>query len=109
MKLVIGPKIQIGALEFNIYWNDALLEKMELQAYISSKDQAIRLAHRSPDKQWTNLIHEILHGITNEFDLRIEDEKVERYFSTFAHGLAIALNSLGVEPDFSQIPEESKG
>ena len=106
MKLIIQPKAQIGAMSFDIVWCEKILKKMDLVAHVSSIDQKIYLSHRHLDQEWINLLHEVFHGIIHSFDLDIEDDKIERYISSFAHGMAIFLNSLGVEPDFSQIPEE---
>ena len=106
MKLTIPSECMIGAIKFSIVWDEKLLKKMELAAHISSVDQKIYLSHRHPDQEWVNLIHEILHGIMFSFDINTEDDKVERYLSSLANGLVIFLNSIGIEPDFSQIEEE---
>jgi len=102
MKLVIPPQCQIGAITFGIRRNDALLHKLDKSGTINSLDQLIRIAHRKVDLEFLVLIHEAFHGIIDELGYEL-DEGCTRALST---GLAIFLTSLGIEPDFSQIPEE---
>ncbi len=105
MRLVIPLECQIGGISFRIYYNDRLLEKMGLCAYISSKDQKIILTHRKTDQEFFNLIHEVVHGVVFENSIELGDNK-EQTVSALGIGLATFLVSLGIEPDFSEIPEE---
>lgn len=105
MKLVIPPECQIGAMEVSIRFNDWVLHKMDVAAYINLKDQMIRLSHRKTDQEWLHLIHEALHGITDELGINF-DGSTEAAINALSNGIVIFLDSLGIEPDFSQIPEE---
>lgn len=102
MKLIIPPECQIGAITYGIRRNDFLLHKMDRSGTINSKDQLIRIAHREVSQEFLILMHEALHGISDEqgYDF---DEGCIKAIST---GITIFLKSLGIEPDFSQIPEE---
>ena len=102
MKLIIPPQCQIGALTFGIRRNDFLLHKLDKAGTINSLDQLIRIAHRKVDLEFLVLMHEAIHGIYDEQGLE-QDEGVIRAIST---GITIFLRSLGIEPDFSLIPEE---
>lgn len=106
MKLVIPPEGQVAGLAFKICYNDRLLEKMDLAAHISSKDQKIILSHRKTDQEFVNLIHEAVHGVVTENSVEFAGDN-EQGVCTIAIGLALFLLSLGIEPDFCQIPEEA--
>lgn len=102
MKLVIPPEVQIGAIKYGIWRNDFLLEKENKSGSINSREQKIRIAHREVSQEFLILMHEAFHGISDEQGYEF-DEGCIRALST---GIAIFLSSLGIEPDFSLIPEE---
>ncbi len=105
MKLTIPPRCQIGALTFSIKRNDELLEKLDECAHISSRHQTIWIAHRESDKELVALLHEAFHDIVRR---RIGPEGAENEYliDSLAHEIAIFLHSLGIESDFSKIPED---
>jgi len=102
MKLIIQPQCQIGAIRYNIVRNDFLLEKQDKSGTINSKEQKIRIAHREVSQEFLILMHEAIHGIASEQGYDFEEGCVR----AIATGVTIFLKSLGIEPDFSQIPEE---
>ena len=51
------------------------------------------------------LNHEATHGIGDELGI-VKGEQSEEFIKGFSTGLSIYMRSLGIEPDFSQIPEE---
>ena len=105
MKLIIPPEVQIGALLYHLFRNDYLLEKINLSGHISSKDQKIWIAHREIDQEFLVLVHEACHGICDELGIASGEES-ENFIKALATGVALFILSLGIEPDFSQIPEE---
>ena len=103
MNLVIPSEIQIGAIKYRIVFSDKLLKKMSDRASMNIKEEIIRLQNGCSAAQlFANLMHEIDHlaedtaGISQE-----EQDSIAR-----ANLVAQALLSMGIEPDFSQIPEE---
>ena len=99
---MIPPECQIGAITYDILRNDFLLEKMNRSGYINSREQKIRVAHREVSQEFLILMHEAFHGISDEQGYELEEGCIH----ALSTGLTIFLNSLGIEPDFSQIPEE---
>ena len=102
MKLIIPPECQIGALKYSIRFNDWLLNKLDYKAHCSHKDQVIYLhTGLSPEGTFEDLIHELYHisSWTSAHDLE------ENSIKGNANCLTQALISLGIEPDFSLIPE----
>lgn len=104
MKLVVPRTCQVGALGYVICYNDRLLEKMDLAAHISSRDQKIILSHRQPDQEFHGLVHEAIHGVAAENGLEFRDS--EQVIATLSVGIVNFLVSLGIEADFSEIQEE---
>lgn len=101
-RLVILPECQIGAIKFSIYRNDFLLEKLNQSGDINHKEQKLRIAHREVDQEFLTLVHEAFHGIVAELGYELD----EGCILALSTGITIFLQSLGIEPDFSQIPEE---
>jgi len=110
MKLVIPREVQIGAIKYGICRNDRLLERLDLSGHINSRDQLVRIAHRKPDQEFLILIHEVVHGICNELGITTKDTddaaEDEGFIKALSTGVAVFLQSLGIEPDFSLIQEE---
>ena len=107
MKLVIPPKCQIGAHIIKIVWSRKLLEVQEARGgseYLG--EIIIRLMPNRPiTATFQTLIHEIFHQIDFVYHLKdLGDDSIQ----VLSAGLAQALLSLDIEPDFSQIPEEEK-
>ena len=103
MKLVIRPEIQIGALTYRIMYNDWLLDKLGFQAHCSSKDQKIYLhTGLTAIANFEDLNHELIHIASWTSAHEIDEDAVKG----ISNILTQALLNLGIELDFSQIPEE---
>lgn len=109
MKLIITPECQIGVHTYKIRINNKALDIANLRANVDYNEQIVRLSTRLDGKQRSNsmifeaLLHEFLHPINH---LLMGGELTETQHEQISAGLAQALLSLGIEPDFSQIPEE---
>lgn len=103
MKLIIPPEFQMGARTFRIRFNDKLLKELGIKAQLVDKEDLVRLAHRSPVSMFESLIHEMHHEAAY---LCGEDDAPEGRIVAEANFMAQGLISFGIEPDFSQIPEE---
>lgn len=108
MKLVIPSEIQIGARTIRIRISEKLLEASESSASYTESLSIIRLSlirggkTRSTAEVFESLLHEVAHIIDGLYMRELE----ERQIGVLGSGLAQALLSLGIEPDFSEIPEE---
>lgn len=103
MKLTIPPECQIGCRTIRIRFSDKILDWQGHRATENTLDEIIRLhTGQSVAATFETLIHEAEH-IVNYFYAVEEEEKDTVIHST---GLCQFLLSLGIEPDFSQIPEE---
>ena len=102
MKLVIPSVIKIGPLDYSIVISDTLLEKTGDRASCNIKEQMIRLRKCSNEQMFANLIHEADHIAEDTSGIEVkEDGTIGR-----ANLLTQALLSMGIEPDFSEIPKE---
>ena len=110
MKLQILSEVQIGGRKVRIRISEKALQIADLAAQASIYDNIIRLTLHYEGQPRDNvvvfesLIHEILHIIDRLYMRELE----ERQVGALGSGLAQALMSLGIEPDFSQIPEEEE-
>ena len=104
MKLIIPPECKLAAFTYHIVTNDILLKKLGDRASCNIKEQIIRLPKDtvSSEQVFVELLHELDHliddvlGIDTKENIRIARTNL----------LGQILLSLGIEPDFSQIPEE---
>ena len=110
MKLIIPSEVQIGGNKLRIRINEKALDIADLSAQYSAYENIIRLSllhegrPRYMPRIFESLIHESIHAIDGLY-LR---ELQERQVGALASGLAQAFLSLGIEPDFSKIPEEER-
>lgn len=106
MKLVIPSECQIGAHTFKIVWSPKILDIQEAKGGSEYRqDLVIRLMPNRPITQTLQtLIHEAIHLADFVFDVSNVREEETRIL---AGALTQFLFSLGIEPDFSQIQEES--
>lgn len=102
MKLIILPNFQMGARTFKIRTNEKLLKELDLKAQLVDKEELVRLSLRSPLAMFESLMHEMLHEASYLSGENVSEDKTQPEASFLAQGLI----SLGIEPDFSQIPEE---
>jgi len=108
MKVVIPSEVEIGANKLRIRINEKALDVADLSAQYCAYENIIRLSllyegkARYMPRIFESLIHEIIHAIDGLYLREIE----ERQTGALASGLAQAFLSLGIEPDFSQIPTE---
>ncbi len=114
MKLVIPVSVKAGHLNYKILFADKVLQIADVRAQVNHTQQEIRLSkygtykashgiERSSAVLLEFLMHEILHIHNN---LWCGGELTEQQTEAISAGLAQSLMSLGIEPDFSQIPEE---
>lgn len=114
MKLVISPEVRMGAFSYKIVFSDKTMQIADVRAQVEHAEQVIRLSKHGT--HWTTraiprsstallemLLHEIIH-VHNH--LWLGGDLTEQQIEAMASGLAQSLLSLGIEPDFSQIPEE---
>ena len=105
MKLVIQPECQVGPVKLRITHNNQILHKMDLSGHYSSRDETIYLASGISAEQIFNiLVHELLHICSDESGADLEENQI----TGTSYLLTQALLSLGIEPDFSQLPKEGK-
>ena len=110
MKLVIPSEVQIGGNIIRIRHNEEAMRIADLRGQISLSEGIIRLSYtfEGRPRTTTQLFESLLHEITHAVDHLYMRELEERQVGALASGLTQALMSLGIEPDFSQIPEEEK-
>jgi len=103
MLLVIPSQCKIGCRTIKIVFSDKVLDWKEKRAHENIKEEIIRLHTGESDAAtFEALIHEALH-IVHYLYGREDDEQgacIE------AEAMCQFLMSLGIEPDFSQVPEE---
>jgi len=109
MKIIIPSELQIGSRKIKIRISEKALGIADLQAQASIYEDILRLSLkyegycRSNAIIFENLLHEIVHFIDRLYMRELE----ERQVGALGSGLAQALMSMDIEPDFSQIPKES--
>ncbi len=105
MKLVIPPEFQIGPHLFKIRWGDKYLDIAHIRAHENCKDQIIRLhTGQSTSATFETLLHEVDHIVCYLYGIEHGDE--ESALIARSVGFCQFLMSIGIEPDFSQVPEE---
>jgi len=102
----MGTKIRIGGMPFEIEKVETELEVchmgsgQKLWGQISYSKHSIRVLKACPERELRLLIHEILHGIINEYRVReLMDDKgdhLESPIDQLALGLAEVLESIGI-------------
>lgn len=111
MKLIIPSECQIVAHTYRIRINNRALGIADLRANVSYNEQIIRLSTclegkpRSNSMTFEALLHEMLHPINHLF---MGGELTEQQIEQVSAGLTQMLLSMGIEPDFSKIPEEEQ-
>lgn len=103
----MGTKVKIGGVPFTITVMDRAIDVChdeggtDLWGQISYQKQSIRVLKSCPERELRTTIHEILHGIINEYrvvDL-IDDkgEHCESAIDQLALGIAEVLESLNIK------------
>lgn len=102
----MGTKIKIGGLPFEIETVDSELavchdaSGQKLWGQINYSKHSIRVLKACPERELRVTLHEILHGIINEYRVReLMDDKgthIEEPIDQLALGLAEVLESLGL-------------
>lgn len=114
IRLVIPPECQAGAHNYKIAFSDKALQIADIRAQVDHASQIIRLSRygtnvttrtipRSVTVLFESFLHELLH-IHNH--LWCGGDLTEQLIEAISAGLSQSLLSLGIEPDFSEIPEE---
>lgn len=103
MKLKIPPNGKIGCRTMRIVFSDKRLDWEEKRATESTKDEIIRLhTGQSPAATFETLLHEAKHIANYLYNVEEKEQSVD----IASEALCQFLMSLGIEPDFSDIPEE---
>jgi len=106
MKLIIPPECQIGAHTFKIRFSPKIMDIQDAKGGSEYRQEhIIRLMPGRPiSSTFQTLVHEAIHLGDAVFGTNSISEEVVRLLGGT---LAQFLLSLGIEPDFSQIPEET--
>lgn len=108
MKLIIPPECEIGANKVKIRHNEEAMRIADLRGQMSQAESIIRLSFtydgcvRANPQVFESLLHEIIHWVDHLYIRELKEEQV----GALACGIAQALLSMGIEPDFSQVPGE---
>lgn len=118
----MGTKIQIGGLPFEIETVETELEVChdgsgkKLWGQISYTKLSIRVLKACRERELRTTIHEVLHGIVNEYRVRemMDDkgEHREEAIDQLALGLAEVLESIGItelKPNAQSKPPAESG
>ena len=99
-------KIRIAGIPFKIKKVETELEVchtgsgQKLWGQISYSEHSIRILKASPERELRSIIHEVLHGIINEYRVReLMDDKgdhLEFPIDQLAIGLAEVMESVGI-------------
>lgn len=99
--------VTIGGMHFNIEKFDNDLDVChsksgaKLYGQISYEKQSIRIWNSTPERELRSILHEILHGIINEYRIReLMDDKeqhLEFPIDQLSLGLAEVLESVGIK------------
>jgi len=106
MKWVIPSECQIGAHTFAIRFSPVILDAAGARGQSEYLEkQIIRLKPgRSSSQTCQSFLHEVMHSI--DMVLGADENVNEATIRFLSAGLTQVLLSLGIKPDFSQIPEE---
>lgn len=100
MKLLIQPKIQVGAHTYSIRFNEDLKDDGDY-ARVNHRTQVIEINPLRPKSQiYESYIHEMLHIINNVY---VDAELSERQISGISEGLAQVMLQFDIEPDLRLI------
>ena len=107
---VIPPECHIGGHTVRIRISEKYLDIADLAGESTMTEGIIRLSLHLDNKPrsrvciFETLIHEIIHLVDREY---VRDGALEeRQVGCLANGIVQALLSMGIEPDFSKIPDE---
>ena len=102
----MGTKILIGGIPFIVDKVDAELDVchdasgQKLWGQISYSKHSIRVLKSNPERELRCVLHEVLHGIVNEYQIRelMNDKRdhLEMPIDQIASGMAGVLESLGI-------------
>lgn len=106
MKLIIPPECQIGAHTFKILWSLKILNIMECKG--GAEYQERHVIRIRPDRPKTQVFQTLLHEVIHIGDFVHNRHREEEDIGHLASTICQCLLSMGIEPDFSQIPEEDK-
>lgn len=105
MKLVIPVEFPIGGHTYSVVFNADLKDENDY-ARVNHRLQKIELNPARPRSQIVEaLIHELLHVINKVY---ANTSLGEDDIAAISEGLLQVFNQLGIEIDFSKIPEEGK-
>jgi len=106
MKFIIPPQFQMGARTFRVRINDKLLKELNFKGQLVDREELVRLSQRSPLSMFESLVHEMLHEAHYLCGLDDATDAFEAKVIALSSFIAQGLVSLGIEPDFSLVPDE---
>jgi len=107
MKWKISNRVQVGAHEYRIVRDDKELALLDYWGLLSQGRSKIIIGSQPTiSQQLETLIHELLHLSLRTFGHIASEKKEEQLVRLIGAGLAQALLSMGLEPDFRNIVEE---
>lgn len=103
MKWIVPPEFEMGACKYKIFRSQKVLEKLESAGHLSVSDEHILLPDKdlSPERMLVCLFHELDHLANNTIGVDQDEREVDGR----ANMMAQAILSMGIEPDFSQVPK----
>ena len=97
-KVVVPNEIQVGSFKYSIHFDEALTDAYGRR--IALRQLILLAPDNTPTHNFVSLLHEILHVANDHFcNSKVEEERIDG----LAEGLTQALQSMGIEFDFSQI------
>ena len=105
-KLTIPPEFKLGCRTYKIRISEKILHETHCRAQVVDGEELIRLSQSQPFAMLESLMHELLHSIFFICGIDEDNDLDDKKITPMACLLAQALLTLGIEPDFSKIPDE---
>ncbi|MBU1173243.1 MAG: hypothetical protein KKD44_27065 [Proteobacteria bacterium] len=103
--LMIPNIIPFPYADFEVVYNDWMLNKLDVAAHVSSVDEKIYLpSNRSDRQKFALLMHEIVHCANHETGEEMTESQVLGVATLVTH----VLTGMGIKPDFSLIKNDSR-
>ena len=100
MKIKVPRKIKLGIYTYKIKFDPTLqLVNGNIGEHRPNKGEIVLTSYQSDTSKILTLNHEVLHHISSQYQLDLDEREIER----LAHGFAEYMQSLGIELDWSEI------
>ncbi len=102
MKIKVNPILKIGPIRVSVFYEDKLLDNHGKcgQARFAECEIALQDRDMADDSKTQAFLHEVVHWLDHTYNnYAFEEGEVD----ALATGLAILLDDLGVELDFSEV------